>query len=225
MVFARRRRFGQTASFVAGATILVGLIGVQWTQDRSKPPHTLRFQPKQDGVALEFSKLSTDERIVIAVDREHAGDPGRTRAEYHVRGPGPLELGVFNFIPNSATGERIFASGHLSPDDGYGLDAWLMFLRQGIGWHSHFYTRVTFRYYRDERQIGEEQFVYPSSMTETFRWENGRIKNAEDHSFGDFPKEIFAEITPPWLLEERLSNEGAAPHPYRAPGDETLFQP
>ena len=110
--------------------------------------------------------------------------------------------------PIDRKSERTLGTTTLSADDVFGLDAYLIFLRQRLPASCNTVNDVAVVHYRDGRKIAEETFREATCLTESFRYADGEVIIPEHDSLHGFPLVLFQAIVLPRLLEEKMDQPG-----------------
>ena len=117
--------------------------------------------------------------------------------------------------------------GALTHAEIIGLNSYLLFLRHRYGGRCTTRDCINLSYYRDGHLIGQEKFVDATGLMSDCTLQDGKVVPPADEQVvrkypSDFPKEVFAEIVPPLLIEtgimERWANQVLDPKPPRGVG-------
>lgn len=166
-----------------------------------------------DAETLSVAKLGVKESIVIV--RTATADGDRIGRVYLIEAKGPPTLAAYDQPTwvrgqeKQADARRTIGATYLSPDDVFGLDAWLLFLRRRISGDCPKVEEIVIGYYRDDKKIGEERFRDASCAMLAFSWFDGKVAVDDTKARGDFPVDLFNAIVPPHVLEQRILDEAA----------------
>jgi hypothetical protein len=162
--------------------------------------------------SLSIAKLQANESVVLVF--RSAGCFHYVARFYEIRGGTSPTFGVVEHDTWRGRDEprrgvdKTLGVGPLLKEEGVGLDAYLLFLRHGAPGGCTTRDVIDLGYYRDGKLIGEEKLVDGSCAVRGFELKDGRIVRSADAELErtptDFPKAVFSEITPPWLIEERI---------------------
>jgi hypothetical protein len=159
---------------------------------------------------LSFANLKPNEKIVIVyrsqgcfhhVETMYQAESGKKFRLGIVENPTARKTG------RSADGDReAVGTTELTSDDRFGLDCYLLFLRRGFKGGCTTTDQLVVGYYRDGLKIGEERFVDSTCAIRGEILPDGRIVQKDTYG-GDFPKEVFQAIVPPWMIVTRMKKE------------------
>jgi hypothetical protein len=162
---------------------------------------------------LSFQKLGADESVVIVY--RSAGCFHYVVRFYEIRGGDAPTFGIVEhetYQVGEALQKEVNKSlgvGRLRKNEVTGLDSYVLYLRHGASGGCTTRDAINIGYYRKGQLIGEEKFVDDSCALLTFNFKEGVISSDSDDEWRDrcppdFPKAVFLEITPPWLIEARI---------------------
>jgi hypothetical protein len=161
---------------------------------------------------LSFVKLKPEEMVVIVY--RSVGCFHTINRVYQIEGGTPARFSIVERKTYQRGWRlddgknRIIGVGKLREVEAFGLDAYLLFLRQGFKGDCTTTNDVVVGYYRGGKKMGEERFQDATCSLSSFHWENGRVVASEEEDRPkNFSGDIFKAIVPPRLVEERITKE------------------
>jgi hypothetical protein len=102
------------------------------------------------------------------------------------------------------TGDRVIGRKKMSRAEEIGLDSYLLFLRRDFEGACTTEDEIVVGYYRDGKKVGEERFRDATCGVQDFSLMGNRVIARDERCPPGFPIEIYREIVPPWLIEQRV---------------------
>ena len=163
-----------------------------------------RYQPTTEGETFSITKLGPSEQVAIVF--RSSGCFHYTERLYQINGGTPPRFGIKELKLSDAgrepSGDVVI--GALTDQEMLGLEAYLMFLRHGFAAASTTRDNIVVGYYRAGRKVGEERFRDTTGLASQIYWSEGKIQRPQEVVIADFPEEVFREIIPPTVIEQRL---------------------
>ncbi len=160
---------------------------------------------------LSFANLKPNEKIVIVYRSQGCFHHVETLYQAEIE----KKKAYLGIVENPTAPKRgkatdgdqeAVGSVELTSDDIFGLDCYLLFLRRGFEGGCTTTDHLVVGYYRNGLKIGEERFVDGTCAVRGEILPDGRIVQNDNYG-GDFPKEVFQAIVPPWMIARRMKEE------------------
>ena len=163
---------------------------------------------------LSFVDLQPGESAMIVIRSIGPDQDASLNRLYQIQGGKPVTMQIVeNPVGTWARPAEKFPPAEigimdLSERELFGLECYALYLRHGFEEKAENRFDVAIGYYRDGERVGEEK--YRSAGTRLLAgiiYAEGDYLNGVTRLPDEFPAEILASITPPWVIEQRMLAE------------------